>query len=127
LFADERTIGLGVQAKVVVRNLFREINQALGTTILLTSHDMGDVEALAERVVIVAGGRAAFDGDLAGLRTRADLPKHAVSTYRDGHVERVRLGDEAIGDLVQAASRSGERRCDVPVRCSGAWWVRRSR
>ena len=106
LFADEPTIGLDVQAKVVVRHLFREINQAFGTTIVLTSHDMSDVEALAERVVIVTGGRATFDGELAELRTRAALPKHAALTYRDGRVERVRLGDEGFGDVVRAAARS---------------------
>ncbi|MGC5165947.1 ABC transporter ATP-binding protein [Luteimicrobium sp. DT211] len=108
LFADEPTIGLDVQAKLVVRRLFREINRAFGTTIVLTSHDMSDVEALTERVVVVAGGRATFNGELAELRARADLPKHAVLTYRGGRVERVQLGDEAIGALVEAASRSGE-------------------
>ncbi|WP_206074591.1 ABC transporter ATP-binding protein [Antribacter gilvus] len=108
LFADEPTIGLDVQAKLVVRTLFREINRAFGTTIVLTSHDMSDVEALAERVVIVTGGRATFDGDLAGLRARANLQKAAVFTYHDGRVERVPLGHEAIGALVQAAAQSGE-------------------
>ncbi|WP_206074420.1 ABC transporter ATP-binding protein [Antribacter gilvus] len=108
LFADEPTIGLDVQAKLVVRSLFQEINRAFGTTIVLTSHDMADVEALTERVVIVTGGRATFDGDLADLRTRADLPKEAVFTYRDGRIERMPIGDEPIGTLVQTAARSGE-------------------
>jgi ABC-2 type transport system ATP-binding protein len=108
LFADEPTIGLDVEAKLVVRNLFRDINRTFGTTIVLTSHDMGDVEALSERVVIVTEGQATFDGNLADLRARADLPKEAVLTYRDARVERRPLGDEPIGELVQAAARSGE-------------------
>jgi ABC-2 type transport system ATP-binding protein len=73
LFADEPTIGLDVEAKLVVRNLFRDINRTLGTTIVLTSHDMVDVEALSERVVIVKGGRKAFDGDLGELRSHAGV------------------------------------------------------
>jgi len=124
LFADEPTIGLDVEAKLVVRNLFRDVNRTFGTTIVLTSHDMADVEALTERVVIVTHGRAMFDGDLTELRARADLPKEVVLTYRDapqlpaelhltaievGSQEvRLRLGDEPIGALVQEASRWGE-------------------
>jgi ABC-2 type transport system ATP-binding protein len=83
LFADEPTIGLDVEAKVVVRDLFREINRTFGTAIVLTSHDMKDVEALSDRVVIIKDGSAAFDGDLAELRAHADLPAEVVLTYRD--------------------------------------------
>ncbi len=77
LFADEPSIGLDVEAKLVVRRLFREVNQALGTTIVLTSHDMDDVEALTDRIVIVTGGRATFDGSLGALRARTGLPNEA--------------------------------------------------
>jgi ABC-2 type transport system ATP-binding protein len=108
LFADEPTIGLDVEAKLIVRNLFRDINRTFGTTIVLTSHDMSDVEALSERVVIVTGGRATFEGNLADLRARADLPKEAVLTYSDARVERRPLGPEPIGELIQAAAQSGE-------------------
>jgi ABC-2 type transport system ATP-binding protein len=108
LFADEPTIGLDVEAKLVVRNLFRDINRSLGTTIVLTSHDMSDVEALAARVVIITGGRATFDGDLDDLRARAALPKDLVLTYRDARVERRSLGDEPIGELIQKAAATGE-------------------
>ncbi|MGP3967678.1 ABC transporter ATP-binding protein [Streptomyces sp. 6N223] len=124
LFADEPTIGLDVEAKVIVRNLFREINKTFGTTIILTSHDMNDVEALCDRVVIVRGGRAAFDGDLADLRAHASISKEVVLIYRDAprlppdilrasvengaHSVRLRLGDEPIAALVQAATRWGE-------------------
>jgi ABC-2 type transport system ATP-binding protein len=124
LFADEPTIGLDVEAKLVVRSLFRDVNRTFGTTIVLTSHDMDDVEALSERVVIVTGGRATFDGDLTDLRARADIPKEVVLTYRNApqlpaglrfapvlvgsHDVRLRLGDGPIGALVQDASQWGE-------------------
>ncbi|MGH3167062.1 MAG: ABC transporter ATP-binding protein [Trebonia sp.] len=77
LFADEPTIGLDIEAKLLVRNLFRDINRTYGTTVVLTSHDMNDVEALTERVVIVKGGLAVFDGKLTALRAHARLPEEA--------------------------------------------------
>ncbi|NYI04374.1 ABC transporter ATP-binding protein [Allostreptomyces psammosilenae] len=124
LFADEPTIGLDVEAKVVVRNLFREINQTFGTTILLTSHDMNDVEALCDRVIVINAGRMAFDGDLTELRAHADIPREVVLTYRDAprlppdvlwaSIEngarsvRLRLGNEPFAELVQTATRWGD-------------------
>ncbi|KAB8163037.1 ATP-binding cassette domain-containing protein [Streptomyces sp. 3MP-14] len=124
LFADEPTIGLDVEAKVVVRALFREINRTFGTTIVLTSHDMSDVEALCDRVVIVTDGGAAFDGDIGELRARAGIARTVVFTYRDtprlppeilrasvesgAHSVRLRLGDQPVATLVQAATGWGD-------------------
>ena len=124
LFADEPTIGLDVEAKVTVRNLFREINRTFGTTIVLTSHDMNDVEALTDRVVIIKEGSATFDGDLAELRALADIPAEVVLTYRDApHLPsdlahhsredgardvRLRLGDRTVPELVRTAALWGE-------------------
>jgi len=124
LFADEPTIGLDVEAKLIVRSLLRDINRSFGTTIVLTSHDMGDVEALTERVVIVTGGRATFDGSCTDLRARAGIPNAVVLSYRERphlppevvqaavesgpHSVRLRLGDEPIGELLRAATRWGE-------------------
>lgn len=124
LFADEPTIGLDVEAKVIVRNLLRDINRTFGTTIVLTSHDMNDVEALTDRVVIVKGGVAAFDGDLTELRTHAGIPAEVVLTYRDtprlppelahdstedGALSvRLPLGDRPVPELVRIAARWGE-------------------
>ena len=72
LFADEPTVGLDVVAKLSVRTFLAELNRDLGTTIVLTSHDMNDVAALCERVAVINHGRTIFDGDLTALRTRAD-------------------------------------------------------
>ncbi|GAA1614704.1 hypothetical protein GCM10009789_81030 [Kribbella sancticallisti] len=72
LFADEPTVGLDVVAKLTVRNFLAELNRDLGTTIVLTSHDMNDVAALCERVAVINHGRIIFDGDLTALRGRAD-------------------------------------------------------
>jgi ABC-2 type transport system ATP-binding protein len=72
LFADEPTVGLDVVAKLAVRTFLAELNRDLGTTIVLTSHDMSDVEALCQRIAVINHGRTIFDGDLQALREKAD-------------------------------------------------------
>jgi ABC-2 type transport system ATP-binding protein len=72
LFADEPTVGLDVVAKLAVRTFLAELNRDLGTTIVLTSHDMNDVEALCQRIAVINHGRTIFDGDLQALREKAD-------------------------------------------------------
>jgi ABC-2 type transport system ATP-binding protein len=67
LFLDEPTLGLDVNAQVVLRQFLREHNARHGSTVLLTSHYMGDVTALASRVLVIDSGRLRFDGDLATL------------------------------------------------------------
>ncbi|VXB46551.1 ABC transporter ATP-binding protein [Nocardioides sp. AX2bis] len=64
---DEPTIGLDVLSKQRLREFLVEERATHGTTLLLTTHDMGDVERLCDRVVLVDRGRLVFDGDLAGL------------------------------------------------------------
>jgi ABC-2 type transport system ATP-binding protein len=70
LFLDEPTIGLDVVAKERIRQFILQINQNHGTTIILTTHDLSDVEKLCERVMIIDKGRLLFDGSLASLRQR---------------------------------------------------------
>jgi ABC-2 type transport system ATP-binding protein len=64
VFLDEPTIGLDVAVKDVIRRFIREINRKRGTTILLTSHDLGDIEDLCDRMVILDQGHIVYDGDL---------------------------------------------------------------
>jgi len=67
LVLDEPTIGLDVVSKQRLREFLLAERAAHGTTLLLTTHDMGDVSRLCERILLVDHGRAAYDGDLAGL------------------------------------------------------------
>lgn len=67
LFLDEPTLGLDVNAQAVLRAFLRSYNERYGATILLTSHYMGDVTALASRVLVIDGGLLRFDGRLATL------------------------------------------------------------
>ncbi len=70
LFLDEPTIGLDVLAKENVRVFLREICERDGVTVILTTHDLGDIEQLCRRVIIIDKGRVHFDGELDDLRRR---------------------------------------------------------
>ncbi|WP_270182620.1 ABC transporter ATP-binding protein [Alkalihalobacillus sp. CinArs1] len=69
LFLDEPTIGLDVLVKLKIRNFLKEINEKYKTTILLTTHDLTDIEALCDRVVMLDEGQIIYDGKLAKLRS----------------------------------------------------------
>lgn len=69
LFLDEPTIGLDVLVKLKIREFLKEINQKYKTTVLLTTHDLTDIEALCERVVMLDEGKIIYDGSLMDLRS----------------------------------------------------------
>jgi ABC-2 type transport system ATP-binding protein len=71
LFLDEPTIGLDVNMQQTVRRFIAEYNRRNGATVLLTSHYMSDVTALAKRILVIDGGRLVFDGDLRELVEKA--------------------------------------------------------
>ena len=68
LFLDEPTIGLDLLAKESIREFLKEVNRKFGTTILLTTHDLSDIEELCSRLMIIDRGRILFDGPLANLK-----------------------------------------------------------
>ncbi|MBC9717112.1 ATP-binding cassette domain-containing protein [Streptomyces sp. TRM66268-LWL] len=67
LYLDEPTIGLDVVSKAKVREFLRDLNADAGTTVLLTTHDLQDIEQLCKRVMVIDHGRLMYDGALAGL------------------------------------------------------------
>ncbi|MFI6107950.1 ATP-binding cassette domain-containing protein [Streptomyces sp. NPDC051310] len=67
LYLDEPTIGLDVISKAKVRDFLRELNAERGTTVLLTTHDLTDIEQLCRRVMVIDHGRLVYDGSLQGL------------------------------------------------------------
>jgi ABC-2 type transport system ATP-binding protein len=87
LYLDEPTVGLDVVAKVRIREFIAEQNRSEGTTVLLTTHDIADIEQLAKRVVIIDEGCILYDGDLGSLRSR-------YAPYREIVVRAPRMPEE---------------------------------
>lgn len=88
LFLDEPTIGLDAVSKLAVREFIRGQNRVHKTTVLLTTHDMQDIEALADRVLLIGRGRLLLDGTMEDLkahrpREEASLDEIIASLYRD--------------------------------------------
>ncbi|MET8692716.1 ABC transporter ATP-binding protein [Streptomyces bauhiniae] len=72
LYLDEPTIGLDVVSKAKVRGFLKELNAERGTTVLLTTHDLQDIEQLCSRVMVIDHGRLVYDGSLTGLHAAGD-------------------------------------------------------
>lgn len=70
LFLDEPTIGLDVVVKDNIRKAIQKINKESGTTVILTTHDLEDIELLCKRIVMIDKGKKVFDGELSELRRR---------------------------------------------------------
>jgi ABC-2 type transport system ATP-binding protein len=101
LYLDEPTIGLDVVSKGRLREFLRTLNAERGTTLMLTTHDLQDIEALCDRVIVIDHGTAVFDGPLADLHLRGEARRTLV----------VDLVDEAPPISVEGADT---RRVDGP-------------
>ena len=128
LFLDEPTIGLDVVSKHAVREGLRRLVDDRGVTVLLTTHDLADVEQLCERVVIIDHGRVIYDGGLDALRARhgrqrtlvVDLvePRPAIVVERaevvkvDGPRQWIRFDGAAVSaaDVLAAVYRQADVR-----------------
>jgi ABC-2 type transport system ATP-binding protein len=83
LFLDEPTIGLDAVSKLGVRAFIKKLNRE-GVTVLLTTHDMDDIEALCTRVMVIGSGRILSDGTLADLRARVTRERWLTIDLVDG-------------------------------------------
>ena len=68
LYLDEPTIGLDLVVKDNIRKAIKEINEKYGTTVILTTHDIGDIEELCSRIIIIDEGKKIYDGSLEKLK-----------------------------------------------------------
>ena len=102
VFLDEPTIGLDVVAKERIRRFIQSINRERGVTVILTTHDLGDVEKLCERVMMIDRGRLLFDGLLATLRERFGGERELVVDLADDY-------DDVSVSGATVASREGRR------------------
>ena len=83
VFLDEPTIGLDVVAKERIRQFILHINARRGTTIMLTTHDLSDVQKLCERILIIDRGKLLFDGTLTTLQNRFGRQRELVVDFRE--------------------------------------------
>ena len=111
LFLDEPTIGLDVVAKERIRQFILHINKENGTTIILTTHDLSDVEKLCERVMIIDRGKLLFDGLLDTLRERFGGKRKLVvdfaEEYEDSKVNGAEI-ESREGNRVTYLFQRGE-------------------
>ncbi|MBQ6799097.1 MAG: ATP-binding cassette domain-containing protein [Oscillospiraceae bacterium] len=84
LFLDEPTIGLDAVSKIAVRDFIRTVNREKGTTVILTTHDMQDIEALTERILLIGKGQILLDGSLSALKSRYSTKRTLTVDY-DGN------------------------------------------
>lgn len=83
LFLDEPTIGLDAVSKLAVRDFLRKHNETRRTTVILTTHDMQDIQALTDRVILIGRGRVLLDGTLRDIQgAEADLDQAVADLYR---------------------------------------------
>ena len=85
LFLDEPTIGLDVTVKHSIWDFIKKINQERGITMLLTSHDMQDIESLSNRLIVISHGEKVFDGSMDTLKEKYDRSRRAVFRLEKKH------------------------------------------
>lgn len=81
LFLDEPTIGLDAISKIAVRQFIKQLNYEKKTTVILTTHDMQDIEALTDRIILIGKGKILLDGDLQELKKKISTLKTMTVDY----------------------------------------------
>jgi len=102
ILLDEPTLGLDIMAKRQMIGFLKELNKKAGTTIIVTSHDMDDLEEMAQRILLISNGRIAFDGDFTALRDELGCTKKAIVCFKDGSRNEVNYQD--TGKLLRELS-----------------------
>jgi ABC-2 type transport system ATP-binding protein len=85
LFLDEPTIGLDATSKLAVRDFVRKLNRERGVTVILTTHDMDDIEALCSRIIVIGDGKILSDGSLEDLRRRVTSERWLTIDLNDAN------------------------------------------
>lgn len=88
LFLDEPTIGLDAVSKLAVRKFILKLNETHKTTVILTTHDMQDIEALTRRIIMIGKGKILIDGDISDLKKEnASIDETIANLYRSYEIE----------------------------------------
>lgn len=105
VFLDEPTIGLDVSIKSKIRTVIKELNSTHNTTIILTTHDLGDVEALCRRIIIIDKGKIIYDGNIKRVN-------EMFGAYRTLKVQIFGFRDDTM-DVLRA--KLAKQFSDVPI------------
>ncbi len=106
LYLDEPTIGLDLVAKTRIRDYLTELNYRTHVTILLTTHDLADIERLCRRIIVIDKGRIMYDGELAALRQRYGTASKLIVDFDD---VPERLSDATLEPGIAIVDREGPR------------------
>lgn len=100
LFLDEPTIGLDAVSKQIVRSFIKTINKRDKITVILTTHDMSDIDALAKRIILIGKGQILYDGSLKSLKHKYDTKKYiyvqtndSIKTTKKGVISKEKVAD----------------------------------
>lgn len=85
LFLDEPTIGLDAVSKLAVRDFILKLNHEKNTTVILTTHDMQDIEALTDRIILIGKGKILLDGSIEDIRKDYDSTEEALAAFYRSH------------------------------------------
>jgi ABC-2 type transport system ATP-binding protein len=116
VFLDEPTIGLDISIKAKIRTLIKELNHTRNTTIILTTHDLGDVEALSQRIIIIDKGKILYDGDV----HKVNALFGAIRTLK---VQIENFTDSTLQTLRQRLDEHFGPACSVTVAETEEYWT----
>ncbi len=85
LFLDEPTIGLDAVSKLAVRDFILKLNEEKKTTVILTTHDMQDIEALTSRIILIGKGKILLDGTLADIKEGFESTEEGLASFYKSH------------------------------------------
>ena len=85
LFLDEPTIGLDAVSKLAVRDFILKLNEEKKTTVILTTHDMQDIEALTSRIILIGKGKILLDGTLADIKEGYESTEEGLASFYKSH------------------------------------------
>jgi ABC-2 type transport system ATP-binding protein len=108
LYLDEPTIGLDVAVKARIREFVRHINRERGVTVLLTSHDLADIEFICTRLILIDKGKIIFDGALQAFKQRFEHQRVIHLTLREPTINAPAIAEQALADLGNGFSINGD-------------------
>lgn len=116
VFLDEPTIGLDVSVKNHIRSFIKEMNETKKTTVLLTTHDMQDIEEICSRIIIIDEGRILYDGDLSSIKHKFghkrviqfELDSYETLTFPPSMEEKIEVIENKSTNSVMVSFKQDE-------------------